>query len=283
MSNQTVTVQTIQDMIITLPGREPFMLAQDLASIYETEPMRIGEAVKRNQKRFPDDFVFRLTDEETAILKSQIAISNLSSKANRDNPLGFYRTGANMLSMVLKSPIAVDRSKQIVRAFTAMEVETANNVLQSARETLRKARQAERHAQLEWQQARSTGKQTRREETDIIKEFIGYAKGQGSKSAEMYYLAFSVMVNRELFGLEPKNTPENFRDTLDAAQLSHVRMAEIATGRALTEGMAKILPYKAVFAFAKERVRLLVQMVGKPHPLMLDEPANAQLLVLEVA
>ncbi|MBF0341510.1 MAG: ORF6N domain-containing protein [Magnetococcales bacterium] len=280
MSNQTVTLQTIQSMIIVLPGREPFMLAQDLAAIYETEPKYIARAVKRNTARFPDDFVFQLTDEEVEILRCQIGTAKFAKI--RSNPLGFFQTGANMLSVVLNSSIAVERSKQIVRAFTAMEVHAANDVLLSARETLRKARQAERHAQIEWQKNRAIGKVARRDETDTVKVFIGYAKGQGSKNAEMYYLNLSAMLNRELFGLEPKNTPDHFRDTLDAAQLGHVRMAEIAVGRALTEGMEKTLPYKAIFLFAKERVKMLVQMVGRPHPLMLGDPANTLTLPVQV-
>ena len=94
----------------------------------------------------------------------------------------------------------------------------------------------------------------------------------------MDYVSISAMVNRELFGLEPKQTPDHFRATLDAAQLGHVRMADIAVGRALAEGMGKTLPYKAIFILAKERVKTLMQMVGKPLPVMLGEPANAQTL-----
>ena len=118
MPNQAVTVQAIQNTIFTLPGRQPFMLGQDLAAIYETETKYITRAVERNPDRFPDDFVFQLTDEETAALKSQIASSNpelkcqfgtskLSPMANRANPHGFYQTGANMLSTVLKSPVGL--------------------------------------------------------------------------------------------------------------------------------------------------------------------------------
>lgn len=188
------------------------------------------------------------------------------------------RDGFSLLAMGFTGPKAIQWKIKFIEAFNKMEV----HILRDAKAELRKARQAERHAQLEWQQSRSTGKLARREETDIIKEFIGYAKGQGSKNAEMYYLSLSVMVNRELFGLEPKNTPENFRDTLDAAQLGHIRMADIAVARALTEGMAKMLPYKAVFAFAKERVRTLVQMVGRPVPVMLGKPANALTLPVNV-
>ncbi|MEO5330535.1 MAG: ORF6N domain-containing protein [Magnetococcus sp. YQC-5] len=280
MSNQTVTLQTIQNMIITLPGREPFMLGQDLATIYETEPKRIAEAVKRNQARFPDDFVFQLTDTEVEILRTQIATANFAKI--RTNPLGFYQAGANMLSVVLHSAIAVDRSIQIMRAFTAMEIQAANNVLLSARETLRKARQAEQHAKLEWQQNRAIGKVVRLKETEVIKEFIGYAKGQGSKSAEMYYLSLSVMLNRELFSIEPKSTPENFRDTLSTSQIRHVEMAETAITLALLEGMEKMLPYKAIFVFAKERVRLLLKTIGKPSPLMLGEPANQLTFIVDV-
>ncbi|MBF0628542.1 MAG: ORF6N domain-containing protein [Magnetococcales bacterium] len=143
MNQQLVTLQTIQNAIVTLPGREPFMLGQDLAAIYETEPRAVVQAVKRNPDRFPEDFVFRLSDDETTFLKSQFVTSNLSGKANRENPLGFTRSGANMLSTVLKSPVAVQRSVEIMRAFSALED-------RATREMQRRNRQAERRASLEW-------------------------------------------------------------------------------------------------------------------------------------
>ena len=283
MTNQAVTVQTIQNTIITLPGREPFMLGQDLAVVYETEPRLITRAVRRNPARFDSDFVFQLTDEETAILKSQFGTSNLSAKANRGNPIGFTQAGANMLSVVLNSPIAVERSKQIIRAFTAMEVMAANEELKAAKDALRKARQAEHRAQLEWQDARISGELARREETDAIQEFVGYARGQGSKNAQQYYLALSKMVNKELFLMEASVQNGNLRNHLDAKQLTTLKVADRVVARALREGMASGRDYKIIFAEAKGKIKLLAQLIGKTSPAMLGGPANTQVLLVTVA
>jgi len=130
-----VTLSEIQGKIFRLHTRSrPFMLGQDLAYLYKVETRQITQAVKRNPERFPDDFFFQLTDEETKMLKSQNVIS-ISEQARRANPYGFYREGANMLSAVLSSTVAAERSVQIMRAFSNLE-ETSeilvyNNMLQS--------------------------------------------------------------------------------------------------------------------------------------------------------
>jgi hypothetical protein len=115
------TVQEIRSRIVNLPNRPPFMLDKDLSEIYETETRRVNEAVKRNPKRFPSDFCFQLTEKEADILRSQIATSSLNHGGRRYLPYGFTREGANMLSTVLHTDIAIDRSIQIMRAFSAME------------------------------------------------------------------------------------------------------------------------------------------------------------------
>ena len=117
--SEELALSKIQSCIVTFLNHPPFMLAQHLAVIYETEVKYINRAVKRNQKRFPDDFCFQLTGEEVKKLRCQIgtAISNMA----RTNPYGFTREGANMLSAVLQTDIAIDRSIQIMRAFSAME------------------------------------------------------------------------------------------------------------------------------------------------------------------
>lgn len=115
--SEMLTVEEIRIRIHQLPNRSPFLLSQDLAYIYETEVKRINEAVKRNPKRFPEDFVFQLSKEEVEILRSQ----NVVLHSPRANPYGFYREGANMLSTVLNSEIAVKQSVQMMRAFSSLE------------------------------------------------------------------------------------------------------------------------------------------------------------------
>lgn len=101
-----------------LPGREPFMLAADLAEAYETRTNAISQAVRRNTNRFPERFAFRLREAEMEALKTQ---NVLSTKSNRDLPLAFTHAGAMMLSAVLKTPVAAEVSVIIHDTFAAME------------------------------------------------------------------------------------------------------------------------------------------------------------------
>lgn len=123
----------ITKKIIILPGRPLFMLDRDVAELYETKTMRINEAVKRNPERFPEDFYFELTAEEFekcgARLEPQKAafdiadcdIKNDGRGGRRTIPFAFTREGCNMLSAVLSTPLAIQRSIQIMRAFSSME------------------------------------------------------------------------------------------------------------------------------------------------------------------
>lgn len=117
-----LALQEIQSCIITFLNRPPFMLTQSLAKFYETEPKYVNRAVERNLKRFPSDFCFKLTLEEVKILKENWCQSGTKIYAGAQKlPYGFTREGANMLSAVLHTEIAIDRSIQIMRAFSAME------------------------------------------------------------------------------------------------------------------------------------------------------------------
>ncbi len=75
------------------------MLDQDLAELYQVETRRLNEQVKRNKDRFPEDFMFQLTDEEFGLLKSQIATSSWGGR--RKLPYAFSEHGILMLSSVL--------------------------------------------------------------------------------------------------------------------------------------------------------------------------------------
>ncbi len=116
--NTLSSITGIAARIFELPGREPIMLAADLAEAYGTQTDRVTEQVRRNPDRFPEDFTFRLTEAELEILKPQNAVSN---KANRALPLVFTHAGALALSGVLKTPVAAEVSVIIHRAFAAME------------------------------------------------------------------------------------------------------------------------------------------------------------------
>ena len=97
---------------------------KDLAELYQVETRRLNEAVKRNIKRFPSDFMFQLTREEFEILKSQFAISSWGG--TRKLPFAFTEQGLAMLSGVLNSDIAIQVNINIMRAFVAIRQLIAN-------------------------------------------------------------------------------------------------------------------------------------------------------------
>lgn len=93
------------------------MLDADLAAIYRVTTKRLNEQVTRNRDRFPKDFMFQLTAEETESLRSQFATSNGTRGGRRYRPYAFTEHGAIMLASVLSSQIAVQASIRVVRGF----------------------------------------------------------------------------------------------------------------------------------------------------------------------
>ncbi len=96
------------------------MLDRDLAELYGVEIRVLNQAVRRNEKRFPDDFMFQLTVEEMENWKSQIVISNREKMGLRKAPIAFTEQGVAMLSSVLNSERAITVNIQIIRVFTKM-------------------------------------------------------------------------------------------------------------------------------------------------------------------
>lgn len=95
------------------------MLSSDLAELYEVQPKALVQAVKRNIGRFPDDFMFQLTNQEVAALKSQNVTFN-PWWIRRAPPYAFTEQGVAMLSSVLKSKRAVFVNIEIMRAFVRL-------------------------------------------------------------------------------------------------------------------------------------------------------------------
>ena len=94
------------------------MIDEDLAELYEVQTKRLNEQVKRNNDRFPEDFMFQLTKPEFEILKSQNATSSWGGR--RIPPYAFTEHGVLMLSSVLKSKKSIEVNIQIMRIFTKM-------------------------------------------------------------------------------------------------------------------------------------------------------------------
>jgi len=101
------------------------MLDSDLAELYQVTTGNLNKAVKRNLKRFPDDFMFQLTNEEFKNLMFQNGISNWGGK--RKLPFAFTEQGVAMLSGVLNSDRAINVNIQIMRIFTRVRQALIDN------------------------------------------------------------------------------------------------------------------------------------------------------------
>lgn len=137
MANDLIPVQIIENKIFVIRGLK-VMLDSDLAALYEVEVRRLNEAVKRNIERFPDEFMFQLTDEEWQNLKSQFATSSWGGK--RKLPYVFTEYGTLMLSNVLNSKRAINVSIQIIKVFDKLkQYAISQNELTGRIENLEKA------------------------------------------------------------------------------------------------------------------------------------------------
>jgi len=126
-----IPIGQIEQRILLIRGQR-IMLDADLASLYGTTTKRLNEQVKRNLRRFPEDFMFQLTTKEWADLTSQIAMSNAQSNRSqiatgsqrhrdpRFTPYAFTEHGALMAANILRSERAIQMSVFVVRAFIRM-------------------------------------------------------------------------------------------------------------------------------------------------------------------
>jgi hypothetical protein len=120
-SAQVLPLEAITHRIFVL-REQKVLLDTDLAALYGVETKRFNEQVKRNLARFPADFMFELTAEEFAALRSQSATSNAPAGrgGRRYLPRAFTEHGAIMAASVLNSPRAIEVSMYVVRAFVRL-------------------------------------------------------------------------------------------------------------------------------------------------------------------
>ena len=121
--------ERIEQTILLIRGHN-VMLDSDLAQLYGVTVGRLNEAVKRNEDRFPSDFMFQLTKAELEHLKSQIAISSSTWGGRRHAPYVFTEQGVAMLSSVLRSKRAIEVNIAVMRTFVRLrEMISSNKVL----------------------------------------------------------------------------------------------------------------------------------------------------------
>ena len=132
-----VEEDAITEQIYLIRGRK-VMLDTDLAKLYEVKTFRLNEAVKRNVRRFPEDFMFQLTEDEKAeVIANCDHLRNL--KFSPHLPYAFTEQGVAMLSSVLNSERAIQVNIQIMRAFTKIR-----EMLQTHKELWRKIEEMEK-------------------------------------------------------------------------------------------------------------------------------------------
>jgi len=111
--------KNINTKILTIRNTQ-VILDRDLAMLYEVETRTLNQAVKRNIKRFPKEFMFQLTKNELEVWMSQIVISKKETMGIRKMPFAFTEQGVSMLSAILKSDTAIDISIKIIKSFVQM-------------------------------------------------------------------------------------------------------------------------------------------------------------------
>lgn len=116
----------VDSQILFLRGHK-VILDSELSELYGVTVKRLNEQVKRNARRFPSDFLFRLTTKEQKFLRSQFATSNNSRGGRRYLPFAFTEHGAIMAASVLNSKRAIQMSIFVVRAFVRLREALAAN------------------------------------------------------------------------------------------------------------------------------------------------------------
>jgi hypothetical protein len=122
--SRPLAIEAISARIVTI-RRERVLLDADLAALYGVETRRLNEQVRRNRRRFPADFIFRLTREEIDNLMSQFATSRWGGR--RKLPYAFTEHGAIQAATILNTRRAVEVSVYIVRAFVKLRGVLAAN------------------------------------------------------------------------------------------------------------------------------------------------------------
>src|SRR5438093_6786323 len=131
LMSATRKIDNVESAIYLIRGQR-VMLDSGLAAIYQVTTKRLNQQLKRNRRRFPKDFAFRLTAEEAADLRSQFVTSK-GHGGPRYRPWAFTEHGAIMLASVLKSNIAVQASVRVVRAFVRLREMVAANAQLAAK------------------------------------------------------------------------------------------------------------------------------------------------------
>ncbi len=166
-----VSLDTIKEYIYIIRGKK-VMLDRDLAMFYGVSTKRLNEAVKRNLKRFPDDFMFSLSREEIEVFsRSQFATLKRGENI-KYAPLAFTEQGIAMLSSVLNSDRAILVNIQIIRIFTKLR-----EMIDTYKELREKVEELERNSEANFREIFNAIRQIIQQE-EKPKGKIGFKVGE---------------------------------------------------------------------------------------------------------
>lgn len=197
-------------------------------------------------------------DSEDTFNETNFIASTFRDTKGREYPeFLMTRDGFSLLSMGFTGKEARNWKINFIKAFNHMEA------------TLLKQSRRKRDSDYKvWKEGRDAGKIARNELTGTIKDFIEYAKNQGSKNADWYYKHYSSMTYKALT-MTDHETHSNihtnsFRDSLEKMELSYLMFAESMAQNWIVIGMQNEMHYKDIFALVKEKVNIYAQSVYLP-------------------
>ena len=239
--------------IVKIIEDEPFVGTFSVAKGFNRKHQAVVKIVKKYEQRF-----LRLGNNKR-FLKPLIIETVAASTAGRPVKQYILNEGQCLFlgTLFSNSEIVLDFKERLAVEF--IKAKKLIGMIQSQKENE------------EWKSKRIEGKRLRIEETDEIKKFIEYAKKQGSKSPDKYYLAITKMVNSLLFICEDKF--KNLREIMTPRQLFTIGAADGIIEKGLKDGMQSEIYYKEIFQQLKKKVNIFAELYGRtniPSDLLLE-------------
>jgi Rha family phage regulatory protein len=220
--------------LVSIKDGEVLVDSLTIAEKFDKPHKRVLNAIEKLSENLE-----KTMDKKVSMLKNSYVIKESSHKVNnRSFPCyKLNRKAFSLVAMGFTGKKALIWKMQFLEAFDMMEKSLLNK------------------KDMGWKQVRSDSKIARLEFTGCIKEFVEYAKNQGSQSANKYYMNLTKMEYAALRMIEYREkVPSNFRDTLDRMQLFMLVMAEHVANETIKQGMEEELHYKEIFLLAKQAV-----------------------------
>lgn len=220
--------------IVELKNNVPVVSTLELAKGFNVQHQAIMKLVRKYEDRFQRKRSFGFQIHKSG--------GRPTSFCTLDEEQSLF-----LISLMRNSEIVVEFKDKLSSEFTRMK-----NALLSI---------AANQKNEEWLEKRERGKVSRLEETDAIKLYVEYAKSQGSKNAQKYYMIISKMENKALFFLEQKFP--NLRSALQGHQLETIASADRIVARQLKQCVDDGKPYKDGYQMAKKAIESFSELIGK--------------------